>query len=91
MNYPVTLRATPSSFSSDDVLIGDPNSSIGLVAVVRNKEPAVKLFVNSPEMKFALEAILRVTYGCGEMFASIEAAFEEVRSIAEDALSPLRE
>ncbi len=91
MRYPITLRATPSAFSKDDILIADPNSSVGLVAVVHSNEPAAKLFANSPELKFALEAILRVRYGRDEEYASAEAAFEEIRSIAEDALSPLGE
>jgi hypothetical protein len=89
MRYPVSLITTSVAHAKNDLFIGDPHSRKGLVARVYENPLAARLMASAPDLKYALEAILRVQVDSQGDFPTIEHALTEIRSIAADALEPL--
>lgn len=89
MDYPVLLRASKARDSATDYLIGNPHAREGLVARVYADLNAARLSAVSPNLKAALEAILRVDVSDQSDFRACAEALIEVRAIAAEALAPL--
>lgn len=89
LGYPCILRVTANRFTPDELFIVNPQGNQGHVATVYSAPEAARLFASSPDLAAALAAILRVKVDPSGDFPSIEEAFEEVQSIARDALVAL--
>ena len=89
MSYPCILRVSQNRLAAEELFILNPQGHQGHVATVYSHPDAARLFAASPDLADALAAILRVRIEPDGDFPTIEQAFEEVRSIAKDALQAL--
>ena len=89
MDYPVLLRASKVRDSATDYFIGNPHARNGLVARVYSSPNATRLFATAPDLKAALEAILRVEVGADDDDRTRSEALAEIRGIAAEALDLL--
>lgn len=86
MRYPVTLWTAQNTNCVTELFIVDPNNRKGHVATVYDNPAAAQLMAHAPDLKYALEAILRVHIDPLDGIRTIDDMFEEIRAIATEAV-----